>query len=313
MNKEKVVLALEYNDLEKEMESRILSDQELLRFKQVAKELDKIWALEEIKARQRSRDRNILEGDRNTAYFQAVANQRSRKKRIEVLEGPNGLVEDQKGMLDIAVDFYKKLFAREERGSVRLANDFWQPEDLITSEENDLLTMPFTEKEIKEVVFSCYADGAPGPDGVSFMFYQHYWDIVKADLLSMFNNFHQGKLDLHRLNFALITLIPKEEGARPMKKFRPISLINCSFKIFSKALTMRLGKVIDRLVSPQPSAFIQGRYILESVVIAHELVHSVHKDKEPGCIIKLDYEKAYDRVSWEFLFEILESRCFNSC
>jgi len=216
-------------------------------------------------------------------------------------------------MLDIAVDFYKKLFAREERGSVRLANDFWQPEDLITSEENDLLTMPFTEKEIKEVVFSCYADGAPGPDGVSFMFYQHYWDIVKADLLSMFNNFHQGKLDLHRLNFVLITLIPKEEGARPMKKFRPISLINCSFKIFSKALTMRLGKVIDRLVSPQPSAFIQGTYILESVVIAHELVHSVHKDKEPGCIIKLDYEKAYDRVSWEFLFEILESRCFNSC
>ena len=47
MNKEKVVLALEYNDLEKEMESRILSDQELLRFKQVVKELDKIWALEE--------------------------------------------------------------------------------------------------------------------------------------------------------------------------------------------------------------------------------------------------------------------------
>jgi hypothetical protein len=171
-----------------------------------------------------------------------VANQSSRKKRIEVLEGPNGLVEDQKGMLDIAVAFYKKLFAREERGSVRLANDFWQTEDLITSEENDLLTMSFTEKEIKEVVFSCYADVAPGPDGVSFMFYQHYWDIVKADLLSMFNDFHQGKLDLHRLNFALITLIPKEEGARTMKKFRPISLINCSFKIFSKALTLRLGK-----------------------------------------------------------------------
>jgi hypothetical protein len=110
----------------------------------------------------------------------------------------------------------------------------------------------------------------------------------------------------------MITLVPKEEGARSMKKFRPISLINCSFKIFSKALTLRLGKIIDRLIAPQQSAFIQGRYILESVVVAHEIVHGIQKSGEPGCIIKLDYEKAYDRVSWECLFEILESRGFSS-
>ena len=59
------------------------------------------------------------------------------------------------------------------------------------------------------------------------------------------------------------------EDATSMKNFRPISLINCSFKIFSKVLTVRLGKIINRLVSPNQSAFIQGRYILESVVIAH--------------------------------------------
>jgi hypothetical protein len=52
---------------------------------------------------------------------------------------------------------------------------------------------------------------------------------------------------------------------------------------------------------------------LESVVVAHEIVHGIHKSGELGCVIKLDYEKAYDRVSWEFLFEILESRGFNSC
>jgi hypothetical protein len=50
-------------------------------------------------------------------------------------------------------------------------------------------------------------------------------------------------------------------------------------------------------VSPEQSAFIQGRYILESVVVAHELVHSLHASKKPGLILKLDYEKAYDRVS----------------
>jgi hypothetical protein len=127
----------------------------------------------------------------------------------------------------------------------------------------------------------------------------------------MFKDFYVGKLDLYRLNFALLTLIPKELGARTMKKYRPISLCNCSFKIFSKVLTIRLGRIAYRLICPQQSAFIGGRYILESVVVAHELIRSVHKSKEPCIILKLDYEKAYDRVNLDFLFDILQTRGFS--
>lgn len=68
----------------------------------------------------------------------------------------------------------------------------------------------------------------------------------------------------------------------------------------------------QRLVASNQSAFIKGRYILESVVVAHEVVHSLHKNKEKGVILKLDYEKAYDRVSWKFLFEVVESRGFSA-
>lgn len=113
----------------------------------------------------------------------------------------------------------------------------------------------------------------------------------------MGNAFHEGELELYRLNFAMITLVPNIEGARNMKEFRPISLLNRSYKIFSKLLTIRLGKNSQRLISKQQSAFIKGRYILESVVVAHEIVHSVVKSKEPGVILKLDYEKAYDCVN----------------
>lgn len=82
-----------------------------------------------------------------------------------------------------------------------------------------------------------------------------------------------------------------------MKQFRPISLINCSFKLFSKLHTIRLGKVDKDLVATNQSAFIKGCYILESVVVAHEIFHSLHQIGEEGVILKLDYEKAYDRVS----------------
>jgi hypothetical protein len=82
--------------------------------------------------------------------------------------------------------------------------------------------------------------------------------------------------------------------------------------MISELLTNRLWIVAQRLVAANQSAFIKGRYILESVVVTHEIVHSLHKSKEKGVVLKLDYEKAYDKVSWDFLFEVLESRGFSN-
>jgi hypothetical protein len=136
-----------------------------------------------------------------------------------------------------------------------------------------------------------------------------FWDVTKGDILKMFDDFCAGKY-LFRLNFAILTLIPKVDDASKMKLFRPISFLNCSFKIFSKILTLRLERLNQRLVAKKQSAFIRGRFILESMVIDHEIVHSIHKTKTSGVVIKLDYEKAYDRVNIDFFMEILKSRGF---
>ena len=80
--------------------------------------------------------------------------------------------------------------------------------------------------------------------------------------------------------------------------------------IFGKALNNRLLRVADRLISKNQTAFIKGRFILESVVAAHEIIHDIHKNKERGVVLKLDYEKAYDRVSWSFLEDMLVSMGF---
>jgi hypothetical protein len=76
----------------------------------------------------------------------------------------------------------------------------------------------------------------------------------------------------------MIILIPKEEEARILKKFRPISLINCSFKIFAKTLNNRLEAICERLLAPNQTAFINGRYILESVMVSHEIIHDTVKN-----------------------------------
>ena len=273
-------------------------------------ELDEIWKMEEVRARQRSRERNVKEGDKNTAYFHALANQRNRKKRIAVLEGPLGPVTETKDLLSLATDYYKSLFGYEQKLDVKLGDNFWSKEERISLLENELLEAPFSKAEIKEAVFGSYSDGAPGPDGFSFMFYQHFWETIKGDLMELFSCFERDELDLARLNYDMITPIPKENEAKHLKKFRPISLINCSIKIFAKAMNNRLVKIADRLIASNQTAFIKGRFLLESVVAAHEIIHEVPKNDSQGIILKLDYEKAYDRVRWEFLEDMMSSRGF---
>jgi len=174
---------------------------------------------------------------------------------------------------------------------------FWKEEEKITIEENVELQSNFTEEEIRFAVFDSYADGAPDPDGLPFLFYQTFWDVIKDDLLALFKSLESENLSLARLNYGTVILIPKEPDAKNLKKFIPISLLNCSFKIFSKVLNNRLLKICARLIPPNQCAFIKGRFILESVVAAHEIIHEIVRKKDSGVIRKLDYEKAYDRVS----------------
>jgi hypothetical protein len=88
-------------------------------------------------------------------------------------------------------------------------------------------------KRSKKAVFDSYSDGTPGPNGVSFMFYQQFWDLIKTYIMEMFDDFFECRLDLYRLNLSLITIIRKEKDTRTMNKFSPISLLNCSYKIFT--------------------------------------------------------------------------------
>jgi hypothetical protein len=92
------------------------------------------------------------------------------------------------------------------------------------------------------------------------MFYQKFWEVIKRNILEMFEDYHRGELDLYRLNFALTTVIPKEKDAKTMNKFRPISLLNCSYKIFTKVLTSIVATVIDRIIASNQTVFIKGRY-----------------------------------------------------
>jgi hypothetical protein len=104
-------------------------------------------------------------------------------------------------------------------------------------------------------------------------------------------------VDIARLNFGAISLIPKVKGAEDIKQFRPIALINVIFKFIAKAYAIRLAPIAHRMVDRSQTAFIKGRCLHEGVLALHEIVHELREKRLGGLFLKLDFEKAYDRVN----------------
>jgi hypothetical protein len=124
LRREKVSLTAELNRLDLLAEQQVLLVLELERVRVIKAQLEKLWLIDEIRARQRSRDIDIKEGDKNTAYFFAKANQRRGKKIIFGLENNGELITENEGMLKHVVEYYKYLFDKESKDNVRMDEDF---------------------------------------------------------------------------------------------------------------------------------------------------------------------------------------------
>ncbi|XP_026410582.1 uncharacterized protein LOC113305796 [Papaver somniferum] len=172
-------------------------------------------------------------------------------------------------------------------------------ENIITDQDNLMLTEIPSSEEIKKIVFDMKPWTTPGPDGFPPGFYQLMLETVGPEVVKMVKSFFHSKYILKQLNHNFTILIPKSNCPRNAADFRPISLCNVSYKIISKLLVSRLKKVLNKIISPSQTAFISGRLIHDNIVISHEFIHSMKKTKDKdGCVaIKLDMSKALKELS----------------
>ncbi len=126
--------------------------------------------------------------------------------------------------------------------------------------------------------------------------------------MAVCQEFHEHCQFERSLNATFVALIPKKHGADEIKDFRPISLVGGMYKIIAKLLANRLSFVLGKIISSSQNAFVKGRQILDSVLVANECLDSRLKADIPGVLCKLDLQKAYDHVNWAFLLYLLR-RC----
>ncbi|WVZ81338.1 hypothetical protein U9M48_028727, partial [Paspalum notatum var. saurae] len=204
------------------------------------------------------------------------------------------------------------LFGHPETSDVVLNENRIDDIPQVSPQENDLLSAPFTVDEVRFAIFQMEHNKAPGPDGFPPEFYRVFWNVIKSDLMALFDEFHRGDLALNRLNFGNIILIPKVGDSSKIQYYRPICLLNVSFKIFTKVATNRIIKVAHNIIRPSQVAFLPGRNITEGAVVLHETLHELNKKKLNGVIFKIDFEKAYDKVRWDFLQQTMRMKGFST-
>ncbi|RVX15029.1 LINE-1 retrotransposable element ORF2 protein [Vitis vinifera] len=139
-------------------------------------------------------------------------------------------------------------------------------------------------------------DKAPGPDGFTIAVFQDCWDVIKEDLVRVFAEFHSSGIINQSTNASFIVLLPKKSVTKKISDFRPISLITSLYKIIAKVLSGRLRGVLHETIHSTQGAFVQGRQILDAILIANEIVDEKRRSGEEGVVLKIDFEKAYDHV-----------------
>ncbi|CAI9769428.1 unnamed protein product [Fraxinus pennsylvanica] len=143
---------------------------------------------------------------------------------------------------------------------------------IIMDEENRALCKPPILEEVKAALWSIPKDSSPGHDGFSASFFITAWEFVQFHLLAVAKEYFGGYPLTCGLGTTNIVLIPKVESPNSFAKFRPISLCSVVYKILSKMMVARLSPLLDKLISREQSAFIQGRSIFDNISVAQEMV-----------------------------------------
>lgn len=167
------------------------------------------------------------------------------------------------------------------------------------------LEEPFSSEETKEVVWDCGGDRAPGPNGFSFKFLRHFWDVLGSDVIGFVQEFYFKPIIPMGCNSSFITLILKVDNPLLVKDFWPFSLIGMQFKVIAKLFAKRLAYVLLGVIGVEQSAFLKGRRILDGQLMVSELI-SWYKKIKKFLNFKVGFEKTYDSVNWDYQDQIMQ-------
>ena len=234
------------------------------RVRQLKLEIDTLIDKENRMWLQRSKTHWATQGDRNTRYFHSRATKRYRKNYIHRLRRPDGQwSSSNEKVADILVKYYTELYT--SAAPIDSQETLLYIHTLVSAQMNDKLSAKFKAWEVHAAVKQMAPLKARGSDGMPPVFFQKFWPLIGIEVTdSALHLLNIATLPPH-LNHTFISLIPKVQNPESVSEFRPISLCNVLYKIFSKVLAIRLKKILPTLITEHQSAFTKSRLFSNNI------------------------------------------------
>jgi hypothetical protein len=203
-------------------------------------------------------------------------------------------------------DLYKKPDVQDNNMTIEeFLGDVAFEEDVINSKltdaEKNSLDRPLTIEELDNSMRKSKLNSAPGIDGISNRFIRDCWDFFRVPLYKYaLKCYEKGELT-DNFRSAKIRLIPKKGDCSKIKNWRPISLLNCFYKIISRAIAERLKKVINKITQMGQKGYNSAKYCQEVLITLVDEIETAKIDRKNGALLSLDIKKAFDTISHQYI------------
>ena len=258
----------------------------------------------------RSRANIIENGEKPTKFFCNLETNNYTSKTINVLEQENGvLITNQEEILKETAKYYENLYASKDHNLWDIDLDTHMLNTTIPKleqqEANNLEGM-LTIEEAGQTLKHMKNNKSPGTSGFSADFFKVFWKDLGHFVVRAINyGYRQKELSITQKQ-GLIICTPKENKNRHfLKNWRPITLLNTVYKIASGSIANRVKKVMNKLISTDQTGFMEGRYIGENTRLLYDIMQYTEEQHIPGLLLLIDFEKAFDSLSWRFIDKVL--------
>ena len=257
----------------------------------------------------RSRIKWIEEGEKPSKYFLSLENRNFTSKIIPKLIGENGsVISDQREILSETSKFYRQLYTEQSNTENVNLEDLFKNINTpkLSEEEAEGLEGPVTYNELLQTLKEMKNNKSPGSDGYTAEFFKFFWnDIGHFVVKSINSGYDNGEMSITQKQGIIICLPKGDKPRQYLKNWRPITLLNIIYKLAAGAIASRFKKVLPKLIHTDQTGFIPGRCISENTRLIYDVLDYTEKHNIAGLLLLIDFEKAFDSVSWRFIHETL--------